>query len=198
MKNKRITWDISQGMYVLTTVGAGCCVDAVSQISAGEEPLIAVAVMKQNYTNEVLHQQNRFAISVLGLDVDPEIIRTFGFHSMRDYDKFAHAKTELVEGLPILPDALGYMILEKVDTIENETHTLFIGKMVEGDKFKAVEPMTYGYYQKHKEELMQIKTVAGKTLWVCDVCGYVYEGEELPADFTCPICHVGPEHFHRK
>ena len=24
--------------------------------------------------------------------------------------------------------------------------------------------------------------------WKCKVCGYVYEGEELPADFACPLC----------
>ena len=46
MKNKKITRKISQGMYVLTTMNGGCVVDAVSQVSAGDEPLIAVAVMK--------------------------------------------------------------------------------------------------------------------------------------------------------
>ena len=24
--------------------------------------------------------------------------------------------------------------------------------------------------------------------WKCKVCGYVHEGESLPADFTCPVC----------
>ena len=28
----------------------------------------------------------------------------------------------------------------------------------------------------------------GKTVWRCKVCGYTYEGEELPADFVCPVC----------
>lgn len=31
--------------------------------------------------------------------------------------------------------------------------------------------------------------------YVCKVCGYVYEGDELPEDFTCPMCGVGPENF---
>ena len=48
MKNKKITRKISQGMYVLTTNGGGCVVDAVSQISMGDNPLLAVAVMKNN------------------------------------------------------------------------------------------------------------------------------------------------------
>ncbi|MCQ2452721.1 MAG: NADH peroxidase, partial [Oscillospiraceae bacterium] len=24
--------------------------------------------------------------------------------------------------------------------------------------------------------------------WVCNICGYVFEGDELPADFKCPVC----------
>ena len=31
--------------------------------------------------------------------------------------------------------------------------------------------------------------------WVCDVCGYVYEGDALPEDFKCPLCGAGPDHF---
>ncbi len=57
-----ITRKISQGMYVLTTQGGGCIVDAVSQISGGDSPLIAVAVMKKNYTNELLKKNNKFAL----------------------------------------------------------------------------------------------------------------------------------------
>ena len=61
MKNKKITRNISQGMYVLTTDGAGCMVDAVSQVSYGDNPLISVAVNKNNYTNKVIKEKKRFA-----------------------------------------------------------------------------------------------------------------------------------------
>ena len=79
MKNINITNKISQGMYVLTTKGGGCIVDSVSQISMGENPLIAVAVMKKNYTNSLLKINNKFAISVLAKDVNPKIIATFSY-----------------------------------------------------------------------------------------------------------------------
>ncbi|MBR2527022.1 MAG: MBL fold metallo-hydrolase [Blautia sp.] len=36
---------------------------------------------------------------------------------------------------------------------------------------------------------------AAATRWVCTVCGYVYEGEELPEDYVCPICGVGADKF---
>lgn len=198
MKNKKITRKITQGVYALTTNGGGCIVDAVSQVSAGDNPLIAVAVMKSNYTNELMHQNDTFALSVLGLDVDPEIIKTFGLNSMRDIDKFALTKTNEELDLKIIDDSLGYMICEKVDTIENETHTLFIGKLIEADIYKDGEAMSYGYYQEHKDELLKVKTEKGKTAWVCMMCGYVYYGETLPDDFKCPMCGVGKEYFERK
>lgn len=198
MKNKKITRKITQGMYVLTTNGGGCIVDSVSQVSAGDNPLIAVSVMKKNYTNELMHKNDSFALSVLGMNVDPNIIKTFGLNSMRDINKFENIKTNTIENLNIIDDSLGYMICEKVDTIENETHTLFIGKLIEADVFKEEEAMSYGYYQDHKDELIKVETEKGKTAWVCKVCGYVYYGETLPEDFKCPICGVDRELFEKK
>lgn len=198
MKNKKITRKIMQGVYVLTTVGGGCVVDAVSQVSAGDEPLIAVAVMKKNYTNELLHGTKKFALSVLGKKVDGEIIQTFGLQSMRDVDKFLNVATENVDGIPVISNSLGYMICEVVDRIENDTHTLFIGKLIEADVFKDEEAMSYQYYQEHKDEILKVTTEEGKTAWVCSICGYVYYGEELPDDFVCPVCGVSKDLFKRK
>lgn len=198
MKNSKITRKITQGMYILTTNGGGCVVDAVSQVSSGDNPLIAVSVMKKNYTNELMHNNDIFALSVLGLEVNPELIKTFGFNSMRDINKFDNVELTQVNGVNIINDSLGYMVCEKVDTIENETHTLFIGKLIEADVFSDSEPMSYGYYQEHKEELLKVKTETGQTAWVCTVCGYVYYGEELPSDFKCPVCTVPANLFIKK
>ncbi len=198
MKNLKITWKITQGMYVLTTNKGGCIVDAVSQISAGENPLIAVSVMKSNYTNELLKNNNKFALSILSKNVNPEIIKTFGFHSGRDINKFEKVETTLIEDVKIINDSLGYMVCEIVDSIENDTHTLFIGKIIEADVFKEEEPMSYGYYQEHKEELLKVTTTKGKTAWVCTICGYVYYGEELPEDFKCPLCGVDRSFFKKQ
>lgn len=198
MKNSKITRKITQGMYVLTTKNGGCIVDAVSQVSAGDQPLIAVSVMKKNYTNQLLKENNKFALSVLGKNVEKEIVRTFGFHSMRDINKFEQVEMLEEEGIPIIQDSLGYMVCEIVDTIENDTHTLFIGKMIEADVFSNEEPMSYGYYQEHKEEFVKVTTDQGKTAWVCTICGYVYYGEALPDDFKCPRCGVSKELFQKK
>ena len=198
MKNKKITRKISQGMYVLTTQNGGCIVDAVSQISMGDNPLIAVAVMKNNYTNELMKNNDKFALSVLGMNVNPEIIKTFGFNSMRDINKFENTSVSVVDGINVINDSLGYMICEKIEEIDNETHTLFIGRLIEADLFEDSKEMTYGYYQEHKDEILKVTTSEGKTVWVCTVCGYVYEEEVLPYDFKCPICGVPSNLFENK
>ena len=198
MKNIKITRKITQGMYVLTTNDGGCIVDAVSQISSGDNPLVAVSVMKSNYTNELMKKNDKFSLSVLGENVNPEIIKTFGFNSMRNINKFENIKTTLVEDINIISNSLGYMLCEKEDSIDNDTHTLFIGKIIEADVYEDKEPMSYQYYQKHKEELLKEKMEKNKTSWVCSICGYIHYKEELPEDFQCPICGVGKEDFKRK
>lgn len=39
----------------------------------------------------------------------------------------------------------------------------------------------------------------GKSTWRCMLCGYTLtiDGDELPADFTCPMCGAGREMFER-
>lgn len=198
MKNKKITRKISQGMYVLTTNDGGCIVDAVSQISAGDNPLISVAVMKKNYTNELLKKNDKFALSVLGMDVSPEIIKTFGFNSMRDINKFESVELTEIDGINVINNSIGYMICEIVDSIDNDTHTLFIGRLIHADVYDDGKEMTYGYYLEHKDELLKVTTSKNKTAWVCTICGYVYYGDELPEDYKCPMCGVSKELFERK
>lgn len=198
MKNKKITRKITQGVYVLTTNGGGCIVDAVSQVSAGDNPLIAVAVMKKNYTNELLHKNDKFALSVLSEDVNPTVIETFGLNSMRDINKFERVETNKDMELDLIKDSIGYMICEIVDSIENDTHTLFIGKLVEADVYKDAQPMSYAYYQENKDDFVKVETASGKTAWVCQVCGYVYYGDELPKNFKCPVCGVSADMMVKK
>lgn len=198
MKNRKITRKISQGMYVLTTNNGGCVVDAVSQVSATDNPLIAVAVMKSNYTNELLKNNSRFAISVLGKKVNPEIITTFGMNSMRDINKFENISTTEIEGVKVINDSLGYMVCEIVDSIDNDTHTLFIGKLIEADVFEDSEVMTYSYYQENKNDLIKVTTDKGKTAWVCAICGYVYYGDTVPDDYKCPICGAPKDVFKKQ
>ncbi len=68
MKNANVTHKITQGMYVLTAGNGGCVVDAVAQVSGGDNPLVSVAVMKKNLTNELVKKNGKFSLSVLGMN----------------------------------------------------------------------------------------------------------------------------------
>lgn len=200
MASSKITHKITQGMYILTTEGGGCVVDAVARVGASDnQPLVAVSVAKANHSNQLLQQNQKFALSVLGENAEPDLITTFGFQSSRDIDKLAKAKTRTVNGVQIIEQSLGYMILEKVDAIENDTHTIFIGRLLEGEVIDdKAKPMTYDYYQEHKDDLTKISTEQSKTAWVCTACGYIYYGDEVPDDYRCPLCGLGKAYFKRK
>lgn len=201
MIDKKVLYKLTHGMYTLTTKDAGCFVDAVSQVSGGDSPLLAVAVMKKNNTNISMHNNDRFAISIFGKKDDSELIKTYGFNSSRDYDKFANSHVIEVSGTKVVDTTLGYIVLEKIDSIENDTHTVFIGKVLETHMNNADdEPMSYNYYQAHKDEVLKpVKTENGKLAWVCTICGYIeYNYDELPADYTCPVCGVGVDFFEKR
>lgn len=187
-------------MYIVTAPGGGCVVDAVARVgSKGDQPLIAVAVAKANHTHQLLQRNDKFALFVLGEKADADLITTFGFKSARDIDKLSEVKTQEVEGVPVIEKSLGYMVLEKVDAIENDTHSVFIGKLIEGDILDDTdEPMTYAHYQEHKEELKKVETTKSQTAWVCTACGYIYYGDEVPDDYRCPLCGLGKEFFKKK
>ncbi|MBQ3021408.1 MAG: flavin reductase [Bacilli bacterium] len=189
---------ISQGMYILTTKNGGCCVDSVSQISSGDNPLIAVAVMKGNYTNKLMKENNTFALSIIGTNTDTSVIKTYGMNSSKDYNKFENSDTIVIDNLHIIKNSLGYIICDKVNAIENETHTLFIGKVIKSELYKDDEPMTYQYYQNHKEDLINIELSNGEKAWICTICGYIYYGDNLPDDYKCPICKVDKNLFKLK
>ena len=77
-------------------------------------------------------------------------------------------------------------------TVEQEvdlgSHTLFIASVDDMEVLADTPSATYTYYQSSIKPQPTKDAQTGKTVWRCTVCGYVYEGEELPADFICPLC----------
>ena len=87
----KVLRNLSYGMYVISTSFnnelAGCVVNTVVQITSSN-PIIAVSVNKNNYTNTILKQSKRMAISILSTETSKETITNFGFYSQRNVNKF--------------------------------------------------------------------------------------------------------------
>lgn len=193
---------ISYGLYVLTTKWGtfdnGCIINTVTQITS-QPGRISIAVNKNNLSNQIIKETGIFNVSVLTEDATFDIFKKFGFVSGREQDKFtAEEKNDrTANGLTYYKKATNAVISAKVvDTLEYETHTVFVAEVTEAKVLSDVRSVTYQYYFDH------IKPKPGnyeekKKGWVCKICGYVYEGDELPEDYECPLCKHGPADFER-
>lgn len=205
MIEKEAMYKIPYGLYMLTTTDGkkqnGCIVNTVSMIT--EDPKrIVVFVNKANYSEALLKKNKIFNVSVLSESVPFEIFKRFGFQSGREVDKFEGGRYETSEnGLYYLPEyANAFMSAKVVDSYDYGTHTLFVAEVTEAKKLSEEASVTYEYYQsniKPKPQEGKQEEKNGKGKWVCKLCGYVYEGDELPEDFICPWCKHPAEDFER-
>ncbi len=194
-------FSLSYGLFVLTARdGAkdnGCIINTVTQLTDSPRR-ISIAVNKANYTHDMIQKTGVFNVSVLSTDAPFAMFQHYGFQSGRDVDKFADVQgmARATNGVYYLPYCTNAFISARVtQTIEFETHTLFIADVTEARQLSDVPSMTYAYYFANvKPKPSKLEEKHG---WVCKICGYVYEGEELPADFICPICKHGAEDFER-
>lgn len=193
---------LSYGLFVLTAQengrDNGCITNSVGLITDNPKR-IQVAVNKGNYTHDMIARTGAFNVSVLNEEAPFSIFRQFGFCSGRDTDKFAtvsyDCRTE--NGLRYIPENCNAVLSGKVvESYDWGTHTLFIAEVTQARVLNDVPSMTYQYYFDHVKPK---PTVAAekKGGWVCKICGYVYEGDELPEDFVCPLCKHGPEDFEK-
>ena len=191
---------LSYGLFVLTAKDGGkdngCIINTVTQLTDTPKR-ITIAVNKANYTHDMIQKTGVFNVSVLSEDVPFKIFQQFGFQSGRDADKFAGMATQTrsANGLRYLDEYTNAFISAKVISAEDYgTHTLFVADITEAKVLSAEPSVTYAYYFEHIKPKPQPTTEAKKG-WVCKICGYVYEGEDLPADFICPLCKHGAEDF---
>lgn len=192
---------LSYGLFVLTAKDGdkdnGCIINTVMQVTDATKR-IAIAVNKNNYTHDLIKKTGVFNVSVLNTDAPFAIFRQFGFQSGRDTDKFAQggAEARTANGLRYITECANAVLSGKVvDMYEYDTHTLFIAEVTEAVVLSDVPSVTYQYYFDHIKPKPQPTTE--KTGWVCKICGYIYEGEELPEDFICPLCKHGASDFEK-
>lgn len=198
--NQAAMFQLSYGLFVLSAKDGekdnGCIVNTVQQVTTTPNR-ISVAVNKGNFTHDMIRDTGSFNVSILSEEVPFEIFKHFGFQSGRDVDKLENF-TEYARssnGIIYLNKyANAFLSASVAETMDLGTHTMFIADVTGGEVLSQVPSVTYAYYHKHiKPQPQETK----KTGWRCKICGYIYEGEDLPADFICPICKHGASDFER-
>ena len=198
---------MSYGLYVLSSAfdgrQNGCIVNTVTQVTA-EPPKVAVAVSKKNFTTELIEKSGVFNAVPLTQSADMEMIGRFGFKCGRDTEKYYGISFTVDENGVRYPSqhAAAFFSFKVLDKLDLDTHLLFVGEAVEAKKLSDEPVMTYDYYHTVVKgttppNAPSYKKPAEKHGWRCKVCGYVYEGEELPPDFICPICKKDASFFEK-
>lgn len=208
MIEKEAMYKLTYGLFVLSAKDGekqnGCIVNTVSMLT--DNPTrITVYVNKMNYTNEMIKKTGVFNVSVLTESTPFDTFKQFGFVSGREVDKFAGKAYPTAEnGVYYVTEHVNAMLSAKVvDALDYGTHTLFVAEVTEAKKLSDEKSATYEYYQSNikpkpnNSPAPTEKTEKKGGKWVCKVCGYVHEGEELPDDFICPWCKHPASDFER-
>ena len=200
MDNNAI-FKISYGLYVLTAKEGekenGCIINTAQLVT--DNPMqISITVNKNNLTHDMIMNTGVFNLNVLTVETPMKIFEKFGFESGRNTEKFVDCDSDVSEnGCRYLKNYINSYISGKVNnTIDLDTHTIFIANVTDAVEIPGADSVTYDYYHKNIKPKPQVKASA-TTKWVCKVCGYVYEGEELPQDFVCPWCKHGAIDFEK-
>lgn len=195
--DSKALFKIGYGLYVVTSRDGdrdnGLIVNTVTQLT--DTPLrVAVNINKLNYSHDIVKKTGKLNVNCLNIEAPFSIFQEYGFVSGRDKNKFEGKEiVRSANGLAVLTNYVNSVISLKVDQyVDLGTHGMFICSVTESKVINNVETMTYNYYQANVKPKPQTEKKKG---YVCKVCGYVYEGDELPEDFVCPLCKHGPADF---
>ena len=188
---------IGYGLYVVTSNDGkkdnGLIVNTVTQLT--DSPFrVAVNINKTNYSHHVIKQTGVLNVNCLSVEAPFSVFEQFGFQSGRSADKFAGQKINRSDnGLVFLDKYINaFMSLKVEQYVDLGTHGMFICSVTEARVVSDQETMSYTYYQKNVKPKPETE---GKKGFVCKVCGYIYEGDELPEDYICPLCKHGAVDF---
>ena len=192
---------IGYGLYVLVARQGekdnACIINVAQQITS--DPLqVMICVNKSNLTHDMVLRTLKFNLCAISEEATMKPFQHFGFQSGRDVNKFAECTVQMrtENGLLYLPKFINSVISCVVTkSIDLGTHTMFIARVMEAKVLSDSPSITYAYYHQHLKPKPADSSPSGKKRWVCEVCGYVYEGDSLPDDFVCPLCKHGAADF---
>lgn len=189
--DKKAMYRLSYGLFILTAREGdkdnGCIVNTVVQVTSTPNR-IAVAVNKDNYTHDMIVKSGVFNVSVISEKADFDVFKHWGFQSGRDADKLAAITYSRADnGVVFIAEKCNALICAKVSsTTDLGTHTLFIADVTDMRTLSDDSSATYAYYQEHIKPAPKAENK--KRGYICTICGYIYEGDELPPDYICPLC----------
>lgn len=198
--DKAAMYKLTYGLFVLTAKDGekdnGCIINTAMQVTTTPNRIIIV-VNKQNYTHDMIMKTKEFNVSCLNEEASFDVFKHFGFQSGKDVDKMTGRAFPRGENGIVYPDEAvsAYISGKVVSETDLGTHTMFLADVTDAKVLADTEPVSYSYYQKHIKPAPKPLKTAG---WVCKICGYVHEGEELPEDFICPVCKHPASDFERR
>ena len=190
-------FNIGYGLYVVTSRDEGrdngLIVNTVTQVT-NTPNRVAVTINKENYSHHIIKKTGVMNVNCLDVTAPFSVFQNFGFRSGRTADKFEGIpELRSANGLRFLPRHINaFLSLKVVQYVDLGTHGMFICDLTESRLCGNRGTMTYSFYQDHVKPKPQTE---GKQGHVCKVCGWVYEGDELPADMICPLCKHGAADF---
>ena len=186
---------LTYGLFVLSAKDGdkdnGCIINTALQVT--DSPLqLSITLNKANYTHDMIKNTGKFNLSVLSQEAPFSIFQHFGMQSGKDVNKFDGEVLRTSNGIAYVEEATNAVLSVDVNkTVDVGTHTIFIGEVTEEKILSDVPSASYQYYFDH----IKPKPEQKKKGYVCKICGYVYEGDELPEDFICPVCKHGAIDF---
>ncbi|MBR6801674.1 MAG: flavin reductase [Eubacteriaceae bacterium] len=192
-------FNIGYGLYVVTsndgTKDNGLIVNTVTQLT-NTPNRVGVAINKSTYSHDVVKNTGIMNVNVLSEETPFYVFEHFGFQSGRNVDKFEGCvDLRSDNGLRFLPKFINSFMSLKVESyVDMDTHGLFVCSVEEARIFNEKPTMSYSYYFDHVKPKPDTE---GKTGYVCKTCGWIYEGDELPADIVCPLCNHGVLDFEK-
>ncbi len=225
--NSKALYSLTYGLFVVSSMKGdkinGQIANTVIQVCS-EPQVIQAVINRGNLTHEYISASKVFTASILARETPLNFIGGFGFKSGRDVDKFSgiNYKTGQSGAPVVLDNSLAYIEAKVVSQLDVHTHTIFVGQIIDADVIKEGEPITYAYYQQVKRgttpktapsfiaDKKEGKTIMDK--YQCSVCGYIYDPEkgdpdggikpgtrfeDIPDDWTCPVCGAEKSQFKK-
>lgn len=192
-------FNIPYGLYVVSSKDKNkqnaCIINTLIQITSTPVK-VSITINKDNYTTSLIEKSGEFNVSILDMNTKFSLIENFGFKSGRNFDKFENFKNYKLANNGITyttENTNSYISCKVLSKTDVGTHITFVAEVIEDVILSNTQTLTYSHYLEHIKPKPQ---KANKKSYVCRICGYVYEGDNLPDDFICPICGHGAIDFY--